>query len=79
MLYFGVRPDGFGKRYCSIGVLILFSYSIYNEALLPTKIEVDNLHSDIECDDINVDISSEQDETCKCKRGSYRYYSEAQK
>ncbi|KAI5967353.1 hypothetical protein CANMA_003173 [Candida margitis] len=55
------------------------NYSDYNEAFHPTKIEVDNLHSDIECDDIDVDISSERDETCKWKRGPYIYYSEVQK
>ncbi|KAI5953758.1 hypothetical protein KGF57_003967 [Candida theae] len=56
-----------------------FCYSDYNEAVPPTKIEVDNLHSDMECDDVDVDVSSEQDETCKFKRGPYRYYSEAEK
>ncbi|KAI5969538.1 hypothetical protein CANMA_001418, partial [Candida margitis] len=44
-----------------------FCYSDYNEAVPPTKIDVD------------VDISSEQDGTCKFKRGPYRYYSEAEK
>ena len=58
-----------------------FCYSDYNEAVPPTKIEADNLHSNMECDDVDVDVavSPEQDKNCKFKRGPYRYYSEAEK
>ncbi|KAI5961126.1 hypothetical protein CANMA_003900 [Candida margitis] len=56
-----------------------FSYSDYNEAVPPTKIETDNLHSNMECDDVDENISSGQEENCKRKMGPYRYYSEVQK
>ncbi|KAI5967356.1 hypothetical protein CANMA_003176 [Candida margitis] len=58
-----------------------FSYSDYNEAFHLNESEVDNFQSDMECDsvDVDVNISSEQEGTCKLKRGPYRYYSEVQK
>nr|KAI5909874.1 hypothetical protein K4G61_g3562 [Candida parapsilosis] len=58
-----------------------FNYSDYNEAFRPNESEADNLHSDMECDDVDVDLEavSEQEETYKRKGGPYRYYSEAQK
>ncbi|KAI5966593.1 hypothetical protein CANMA_003270 [Candida margitis] len=58
-----------------------FSYSDYNEAFHPNESEVINSQSEMECDDVDVDLEviSEQEETCKCKRGPYRYYSEAHK
>ena len=48
-----------------------FSYSDYNETFHPNGCEIDNLQSDMECDsvDIDVNISSGQEEICKCKRG----------
>jgi len=58
-----------------------FSYSDYNEAFRLNESEVNNLQSEMECDsvDVDVNISSGQEETCKRKRGPYRYYSEVQK
>ena len=58
-----------------------FNYSDYNEAFRPNESEADNLNSDMECDDVDVDLEavSEQEETYKRKGGPYRYYSEAQK
>ncbi|CAL1194029.1 unnamed protein product [Candida parapsilosis] len=58
-----------------------FSYSDYNEAFRLNESEVNNSQSEMECDsvDVDVNISSGQEETCKRKRGPYRYYSEVQK
>ena len=57
------------------------SYSDYNETFYLNESEVDNLQSEMECNsvDVDVNISSEQEETCKRERGPYRYYSEVQK
>ncbi|CCG25309.1 Chs1 predicted chitin synthase [Candida orthopsilosis Co 90-125] len=51
-----------------------FSYSDYIEAFYPNGCEVDNLQNDMECDsvDIDVNISSGQEQCCKRKRGPYR-------
>ena len=55
-----------------------FSYSDYNETFYLNESEVDNLQSEMECNsvDVDVNISSEQEETCKRERGPYRYYFE---
>lgn len=60
---------------------VCFSYSDYNETFHPNEREVDNLQSDMECDSVyvDVDMNSEQEETCKCESGTCRDYSEAQK
>ncbi|KAI5969027.1 hypothetical protein CANMA_001939 [Candida margitis] len=76
---FPLDPDLVDLDFQTAPLESCFCYSDYNEAVPPTKIEADNLHSNMECDDVDVDVSSEQDETYKFKRGPYRYYSEAQK
>ncbi|KAI5952225.1 hypothetical protein CANMA_005068 [Candida margitis] len=49
-----------------------FSYSDYNEAFHLNESEVDNLQSDMKCDEVDVDINSEEEQSCERKKSPYR-------
>lgn len=63
---FPLEPDQVNLKSEIAPLKACFSYSNYNEAFHPNESEV-NLQSDMENDD--VDVTSEQEETCKLKRG----------